>query len=67
MDSKQFIATVKEIKLNKFAKEQQLICSYIDHRCSKLVDEFVSCKDDFERIQGAIRELRDLRRILGDN
>ena len=66
LDAKQFAQLVKEIKSNKFVKEQQAISQYVDYRCGKLMEEFLSCKDDFERIQGALRELKDLKRVLGD-
>jgi hypothetical protein len=60
---------IRTIKSNKFIEEQKLILQYINNRYDKLMDELIFSKDTTTmlKLQGAIQELHELKRILGDN
>ena len=58
---------VKQIKGNKFVKEQQLIYDYVVSRLNRITEELIYSDDStYFRKQGAVRELAELKKILGD-
>lgn len=61
-------ALIREIKSNQYIEEQKLIASFVSVRLERATEELINTDDDrrVAFLQGAIKELKELKRILGD-